>query len=191
MHFNAVPLGGISFPKHSASSPDVSLIAHANITPRCQPADLYQKPPSAAPEPSHSPHHPESTHGAFESTLLTHRPRFTPSPAPSKSIPGAQKQKNALNCNFFAIRDCCELSNRGSRRKSAGNQPISCPFPLCSDKRESAIAKKLHEYRDFCFHSGKIAVTEQILKRDTAKKERQPLWQVQITKNSHGRQRQT
>ena len=123
---------------------------------------------------------------------LVHAPtKVTPSPTPSKSIPGAQKQKNALNCNFFAIRDCCELSNRGSRRKSAGNQPISCPFPLCSDKRESAIAKKLHEYRDFCFHSGKIATTEQILKRDTAKKERQPLWRVQKTKNPHGRQRQT
>ena len=121
-----------------------------------------------------SQHHPESTHGAFGSALFTHRPRFTPSPAPSKSILGAQKQKNALNCNFFAIRDCCELSNHGSRRKSAGNQPISCPFPLCSDKRESAIAKKLHEYRDFCFHSGKIAVTEQILKRDTAKKSDNP-----------------
>ena len=185
------PLGGISFPKRSASSPDVSLIAHAGITPRCRPADLYQKPPNTAPGPLHPQHPLESTQGVFGSTLLTHRPRFTPSPTPSESIPGAQKQKNALNCNFFAIRDCCELSNHGSRRKSAGNQPISCPFPLCSDKRESAIAKKLHEYRDFCFHGGKIAVTEQILKRDTAKKERQPLWRVQKTKNPHGRQRQT
>ena len=106
---------------------------------------------------------------------LVHAPtKVTPSPTPSKSIPGAQKQKNAPNCNFFAIRDCRELSNHGSRRKSAGNQPISCPFPLYGDKRESAIAKKLHEYRVFCFHSGKIAVTEQILKRDTAKKSDNP-----------------
>ena len=107
---------------------------------------------------------------------LVHAPtKVHPSPAPSKSIPEAQKQKNALNCNFFAIRDCCELSNHGSRRKSAGNQPISCPFPLCSNKKESAIAKKLHEYRDFCFHSGKIAVTEQILKRNTSKRATTPL----------------
>lgn len=82
-----------------------------------------------------------------------------------------KKQKNALNCNFFAIGDCCGAPKRVSRRKSAANQLIGSQFVLCTDKRESAIAKKLHEYRDFCFRNGKITITGRILKRDTDERE--------------------
>ena len=33
---------------------------------------------------------------------------------------GAQKQKFCLGCNFFAIRDCCNLPNRGLLPKKSG-----------------------------------------------------------------------
>lgn len=33
---------------------------------------------------------------------------------------GAQKQKFRLGCNFFAIRDCCKLLNRGLLPKKSG-----------------------------------------------------------------------
>ncbi len=82
------------------------------------------------------------------STLLTRRAKVHPA-ASFEAILGAQKQKNALNCNFFAIGDCCGAPKRVSRRKSAANRLISSQFVLCTDKRESVIAKKLHEYRDF------------------------------------------
>lgn len=88
---------------------------------------------------------------------------------------GAQKQKNALNCNFFAIGDCCGAPKRVSRRKSAANRLIGSQFVLCTDKRESAIAKKLHGRRIICFHNGKITITERILKRDADKRARIPL----------------
>ena len=39
---------------------------------------------------------------------------------PAEAAPGVQKQKSRLFCNFFAIRDCSELSNQGLRCKSAG-----------------------------------------------------------------------
>ena len=88
---------------------------------------------------------------------------------------GAQKQKNALNCNFFAIGDCCGAPKRVSRRKSAANRLIGSQFVLCTDKRESAIAKKLHGRRIICFRNGKITITERILKRDADKRARIPL----------------
>lgn len=60
-------------------------------------------------------------------------------------------------------------------RQSAANRLIGSQFVLCTDKRESAIAKKLHEYRDFCFRNGKITITGRILKRDADKRARIPL----------------
>ena len=86
-----------------------------------------------------------------------------------------KKQKNALNCNFFAIGDCCGAPKRVSRRKSAANQLIGSQFVLCTDKRESAIAKKLHGRRIICFRKGKITITGRILKRDADKRAKIPL----------------
>ncbi len=106
--------------------------------------------------------------------MLTRRAKVHPA-APFEPIQGSQKQKNAPNCNFFAIRDCCGEPKRVSRRKSAANRLIGSQFVLCTDKRGSAIAKKLHEYRDFCFRNGKITITGRILKRDADKRARIPL----------------
>jgi|GEM_PF-5010894 len=117
---------------------------------------------------------PEIARSAARSTLLTRRAKVHPA-ASFEAILGAQKQKNALNCNFFAIRDCCRAPKRVSRRKSAANRLIVSQFVLCTDKRESAIAKKLHRHRIICFHDGKITITGRILKRDTDKRARIPL----------------
>lgn len=37
---------------------------------------------------------------------------------------GAQKQKFRLGCNFFAIRDCCKLINRGLLPKKAAKMAV-------------------------------------------------------------------
>lgn len=117
---------------------------------------------------------PEIARSAARSTLLTRRAKVHPA-ASFEPIQGSQKQKNAPNCNFFAIRDCCGEPKRVSRRKSAANRLIGSQFVLCTDKRGSAIAKKLHEYRDFCFRNGKITITGRILKGDADKRAKIPL----------------
>ena len=72
--------------------------------------------------------------------------RFHAAPSPLRK----PKNKNCSpNCNFFAIRDCCVAPDRGSKRKSAGNQPQNEPFPLFGDGKESLIEKKLQRNRDF------------------------------------------
>ena len=125
--------------------------------------------------PGHSTQRPpKSARSATRPTLLTHWTKIHPT-APFEPIQGSQKQKNAPNCNFFAIRDCCGAPKRVSRRRSAANRLIGSPFVLCTDKRESAIAKKLHRRRIICFHDGKITITGRILKRDTNKRARIPL----------------
>ena len=125
--------------------------------------------------PRHSTQRPsESAHSAARSTLLTRRAKVHPA-ASFEPIQGSQKQKNALNCNFFAIGNCCGAPKRVSRRKSAANQLIGSQFVLCTDKRESAIAKKLHGRRIICFRNGKITITGRILKRDADKRAKIPL----------------
>ena len=37
---------------------------------------------------------------------------------------GAQKQKFRFGCNFFAIRDCCKLLNRGLLPKKAAKMAV-------------------------------------------------------------------
>lgn len=141
--------------------------------------------------PGHSTQRPpKSARSAARSTLLTRWTKVHPT-APFEPIWGSQKQKNALNCNFFAIRDCCGAPKRVSRRKSTANRLIGSQFVLCTDKRESAIAKKLHRRRIICFHNGKITITGRILKRDTDKRERESLWQAQIAKGLPHQQRRT
>lgn len=145
------------------------------------PVPLHDTSQQARPQsrPTLHPRHstqrpPESARSAAKSTLLTRWTKVHPT-APFEPIQGSQKQKNAPNCNFFAIRDCCGEPKRVSKRKSAANRLIGSQFVLCTDKRGSAIAKKLHEYRDFCFRNGKITITGRILKRDADKRARIPL----------------
>ncbi len=105
---------------------------------------------------------------------LAHAPGQGSSRCVVRGYLGSQKQKNALNCNFFAIGDCCGAPKRVSRRKSAANQLIGSQFVLCTYKKRVAIAKKLHGRRIICFRNGKITITGRILKRDTDKKRENP-----------------
>ena len=71
--------------------------------------------------PGHSTQRPpKSARSAAKSTLLTRWTKVHPT-APFEPIQGSQKQKNAPNCNFFAIRDCCGAPKRS---KSADRQPV-------------------------------------------------------------------
>ncbi len=70
-----------------------------------------------------------------------------------------ENKKFDSNCNFFAIGNCCEPSDRRSRYKAAGNPPLSGRFRFTRLKNEPLIAKKLQKERDFCFHNGQIATT--------------------------------
>lgn len=100
-------------------------------------------------------------------TTTQHRIRFNPRSASSPqypstasgALPGAQKQKIGPNCNFFAIGNCCEPSDRRSKYKAAGNPSLSGRFHFARLKNEPLIAKKLQKERDFCFHNGQIATT--------------------------------
>lgn len=125
--------------------------------------------------PGHSTQRPpESARSAARSTLLTRWTKRS-SHCAVRAYPGIPKTEKRPELHFFAIRDCCGAPKRVSRRKSAANRLIVSQFVLCTDKRESAIAKKLHRHRIICFHDGKITITGRILKRDTDKRARIPL----------------
>ena len=91
------------------------------------PVPLHDTSQQARPQsrPTLHPRHstqrpPESARSAAKSTLLTRWTKVHPT-APFEPIQGSQKQKNAPNCNFFAIRDCCGAPKRS---KSADRQPV-------------------------------------------------------------------
>ena len=91
--------------------------------------------------------------------MHTPRPSHPAHGAAKKPSTGDRKQKFDSNCNFFAIGNCCEPSDRRSRYKTAGNPPLSGRFRFARLKNEPLIAKKLQKERDFCFHKGQIATT--------------------------------
>lgn len=62
-----------------------------------------------------------------------------------------KKQKYAQNCNFFAIANCREASKRGLTPGKRQIGRTAAHFRLAEDGKESAIAKKLHRSRNFCF----------------------------------------
>lgn len=106
---------------------------------------------------------------------LAHAPGQGSSRCAVRAYPGIPKTEKRPELQFFAIRDCCGAPKRVSRRKSAANRLIGSQFVLCTDKRGSAIAKKLHGRRIICFRNGKITITGRILKRDADKRARIPL----------------
>lgn len=76
---------------------------------------------------------------------------------------GAQKQKFCLGCNFFAIRDCCNLPNRGLLPKKKRRKWLRRGLlPRCQGGGELPIAKKLQKSGDFCFRDGRITATGRI-----------------------------
>lgn len=92
-------------------------------------------------------------------TMHTPRPSHPAHGAAKKPSTGDRKQKFDSNCNFFAIGNCCEPSDRGPRYKTAGNPPLNGRFRFTRLKNEPLIAKKLQRCRNFCFHDGRIATT--------------------------------
>ena len=75
---------------------------------------------------------------------------------------GAQKQKFCLDCNFFAIRDCCNLPNRGLLPKNAAKMAVQRLIAALPGWRGVANRKKLQKSRDFCFRDGRITATGHI-----------------------------
>ena len=104
--------------------------AHPTAPPGCRAA---AGPPRRIPHRSKSPPH------------TSHWIRLTYSAA-LKSAPGTQKQKIGPNCNFFAIADCREAPNRGSRSKNAANRPfwrlISTLWGRKSVRNRKKVAKE-------------------------------------------------
>ena len=68
-----------------------------------------------------------------------------------KAIPRVRKQKIGPNCNFFAIGNCCELPNRESRHKNAGNLPCEGPFFALRGQGRVRNRKKVAEMPSFLF----------------------------------------
>ena len=118
---------------------------------RVNPAPRQIHPRSAS-----GPQRPNAVSG---STPVPHRAHNIPA-LPRGPSQEPRNKKIGPNCNFFAIGNCCELPNRESRHKNAGNLPCEGPFSLCGDREEFAIAKKLQRCRDFCFHDGRIVPTD-------------------------------
>lgn len=143
-------LRAISGPSHSEPYPELptwvrdKLTKHAfcPITPFCPMAHFSHSPTSLDFPTMHTPRPSHPAHGTAK-----------------KPSTGDRKQKFDSNCNFFAIGNCCEPSDRRSRYKTAGNPPLSGRFRFARLKNEPLIAKKLQKERDFCFHNGQIATT--------------------------------
>ena len=68
---------------------------------------------------------------------------------------GTPKTIMRLDLQLFAIRDCRGTPNNRFRPENAANRPRNGPFPLCTDRRESLIAKKLQKHSKFCFRDGR------------------------------------
>ena len=64
---------------------------------------------------------------------------------------GAQKQKFCLGCNFFAIRDCCNLPNRGLLPKNAAKMAVQRLIAALSGWRGVANRKKVAKKSRFLF----------------------------------------
>ena len=63
--------------------------------------------------------------------------------------PGAQKQKYAQNCNFFAIANCREASKRGLTPGKAANRTHSGPFPPRGGRKGVRNRKKVAQKSEF------------------------------------------
>ena len=64
---------------------------------------------------------------------------------------GAQKQKFCLDCNFFAIRDCCNLPNRGLLPKNAAKMAVQRLIAALPGWRGVANRKKVAKKSRFLF----------------------------------------
>ena len=67
-----------------------------------------------------------------------------------------KNRNSARIATFLRLRIVIGSPNRESRCKNAGNRPFGSLFPLWRNRKESAIAKKLQKWRDFCFSTNRL-----------------------------------
>lgn len=79
--------------------------------------------------------------------------------------PGAQKQKYAQNCNFFAIANCREASKRGLTPGKAANRTHSGPFSPRGGRKGVRNRKKVAQKSEFFVSAKRIVATEQFLRK--------------------------
>ena len=102
--------------------------------------------------PGLHPDHPATPDLRHSRTISQRQTCSVPSPMPPRTLCGeSENKKSAQIATFLRLRIVMDSSDRGSRRKSAGDRPYSSIFPLRGSGKESAIAKKLQKWRDFCF----------------------------------------
>ena len=105
--------------------------------------------------------HREYPHTALPSPPRPQRCPNSPTKAPRPSHPahgtkheadpGAQKQKYARNCNFFAIADCRGASKRGLKPGKAANRTHNGPFPPRGGRKGVRNRKKVAQKSEFLF----------------------------------------
>ena len=127
--------------------------SHARPTPftasRCprHPA-AHVAPPEASPHRAAEPAPPTTLPKVINKGAAPRPPRPWHQ---HEADPGAQKQKYAQNCNFFAIANCREASKRGLTPGKAANRTHSGPFPPRGGRKGVRNRKKVAQKSDFCF----------------------------------------
>lgn len=127
--------------------------SHARPTPftasRCprHPA-AHVAPPEASPHRAAEPAPPTTLPKVINKGAAPRLPRPWHQ---HEADPGAQKQKYAQNCNFFAIANCREASKRGLTPGKAANRTHSGPFPPRGGRKGVRNRKKVAQKSEFLF----------------------------------------
>lgn len=127
--------------------------SHARPTPftapRCprHPA-AHVAPPEASPHRAAEPAPPTTLPKVINKGAAPRPPRPWHQ---HEADPGAQKQKYAQNCNFFAIANCREASKRGLTPGKAANRTHSGPFPPRGGRKGVRNRKKVAQKSEFLF----------------------------------------
>ena len=77
----------------------------------------------------------------------------------------AKNKKSIQLATFLRLGIVACLPNRRLKRKNADNLLFGSPIPLCGDRRESLIEKKLQRSRNFCFYKGRTDPAGQTLRK--------------------------
>lgn len=140
--------------------------SHARPTPftasRCprHPA-AHVAPPEASPHRAAEPAPPTTLPKVINKGAAPRPPRPWHQ---HEADPGAQKQKYAQNCNFFAIANCREASKRGLKPGKTANRTHSAISASRRTERSPQSQKSCTEVGIFVF-AKRIVVTEQFLRK--------------------------
>ena len=141
--------------------------SHARPTPftasRCprHPA-AHVAPPEASPHRAAEPAPPTTLPKVINKGAAPRPPRPWHQ---HEADPGAQKQKYAQNCNFFAIANCREASKRGLTPGKAANRTHSGPFPPRGGRKGVRNRKKSCTEVGIFVSAKRIVATEQFLRK--------------------------